>query len=446
MQEVVTKRTRLLHGRALPSIAPGRRVIRGDAGAAVGRHFAGGQRLGRLVRRWREAELLLFALMGAGVVLAVTSHATDADLKLYQHYAKVALSAPLLHSLPREYPALSLAIFLVPEMLSSAYPFVFALLAAAAGLALVLSSDGLERFAGWPRRTAIYLLAGTLVVVFARYDVFAALAAFLAVEGARRGRWGRAWLWAVVGGLLKLFPFLLLPGFLLVERAQTGKWAVRRAIGACVPLALVLVVQAIVAPGSALEPVRYELRRGFELSSVQGSLTFLTEPFDGHWVKGFGAVEVVGHGRVVIGAIVLGFAVVALAALWWLSVRGRLSVEAVSLAVLSVSVLADKAFAAQYLIWVIPLWAYWPLRRGWIFTALLTTAVYPVLYDEAHVLGPNFYLATAMGVVRNVVFIAATAGWLAEQLKMRQVPKDGPGTGPQLEPRPFGEPPVALAR
>ena len=136
----------------------------------------------------------------------------------------------MFHSLPREYPAPATALFLAPLALPFSYALGFALLAAAGAVALVLSSDGLAEYPGWSRRTCIYLLVGSAAVVFARYDVFPALAALLAVEAARREQWGRAWAWAVVGGLLKLFPFLLLPGFLIAERVQTGKWPLQETV------------------------------------------------------------------------------------------------------------------------------------------------------------------------------------------------------------------------
>ena len=71
--------------------------------------------------------------------------------------------------------------------------------------------------------------------------------------------------------------------------------------------------------------------------------------------------------------------VAGIVAIWRFAALGRLSVEATSLAVLSVSVLGDKAFSPQYLIWLAPLWAYWPLRRGWLAAAALTTLVFPFL-------------------------------------------------------------------
>ena len=256
------------------------------------------------------------------------------------------------------------------------------MLTAAACVALVLSSDGLERYPGWSRRTCIYLFLGALSVLFTRYDIVPVLTAVLAVEGARRRKWGHAWAWATLGGLLKLFPFLLLPGFLVLERVQTGKWAVRRVLAASAPIVVVVTVQTLLAPGSALSPLRFQIRRGLGLSSLQGTLTLLTDPLHLHWLGAFGSMEVVGQGRLLISALVTLAAVLALVALWLLAARGRLPVEAVSLAALTVGVLADKAFAPQYLIWLVPLWAYWPLRRGWVAAAALTTLVYPVLYAK----------------------------------------------------------------
>ena len=198
-------------------------------------------------------------LVAAGMIFPVCIHklmvAFSPDLVLYNHYANAALGSPLFHSLPREYPALATALFLAPLALPFPYPLGFALLAAAGAVVLVLSSEGLSAYPGWSRRTCIYLLVGTAAVVFARYDVFPALAALLAVEAARREQWGRAWAWAVVGGLLKLFPFLLLPGFLIAERVQTGKWPLRRLWIVGVPAALLTFGQVAMAPGACSTPL-----------------------------------------------------------------------------------------------------------------------------------------------------------------------------------------------
>lgn len=372
-------------------------------------------RSGRVACRWQEVQVLLAALVFSGLVVGVGMR--PYDVWLYQHYARAALNSPLFHSLPREYPALSLVVFLLPQVLPFAYPVLFGLLAAAATAALVLLTDGVDGVPGWSRRTCIYLLCASIAVVFARYDVFPVLAAALAVEGARRGRWGRAWAWAVVGGLLKLFPLLLLPGFLVIERAKTGKWALRRPLVSVLPVVLLAGAQSLLSPGSLVSPLRYELKRGFELSSVQGSLSFLLDPLHARWASGFGSIEVLGSGNDVISLVFSLSVLTLLVTVWVLARQGRLSVEAVSLAALSLAVFSDKAFGAQYLMWLIPLWAYWPLRRGWVVAAGLTTLIYPVLYAEAQRWGPSYYLPTAVGAVRNIVLVTATACWFWQQVR-----------------------------
>ncbi len=363
-------------------------------------------------------------LLVVGVLFAAGSRkltvAYSPDVALYGRYTHAALGFPLFHSLPREYPALALGVFLPPLAIPLSYALSFSLLAAAGGIALVLSSDGLPEYPGWSRRTCYYLLLGSVAIVFARYDVFPALAAVLAVEGARRGNWRSAWAWAVLGGLLKLFPLLLLPGFFLVERAETGHWPLRRLWIAFVPTALVTVGQLATAPKSVLSSLDYQFHRGFELSSLQGTIAFIVDPLHAHWVSGFGSVEVVGPGHLAVGLAVTLAAGLTMLTIWVLAGRGRLSVVAVSLTALSIAVLAEKSFAPQYLVWLAPFWAYWPMRRGWVTAAILTTIVFPLLYGEAHVWGPGFYFPTILAMVRNVILLVATINWLFEQLRLRR--------------------------
>jgi hypothetical protein len=392
--------------------------------------IAGPERRSRVLARWRGSRGPIVLLVVVGVVMAAASRKVtssfSADVALYEHYANAALSSPLFHSMPHEYPAAALGIFLAPMAFPLPYALAFALIAAIGGLALVLSSDGLPQYPGWARRTCYYLLIGCGAVVFARYDVFPALAAVLAVEGARRERWGRAWAWAVAGGVLKLFPFLLLPGFLLLERAQTGKWALRRVGATGAVVAGVALAQASLSPNSLLSPLRYQLDRGFELSSLQGSASFILDPLHAYWIGGYGTIEVVGRWAGAISVLTTVATLGAMLGVWALARRGQLSVTAVSLAVLSLAVFSEKSFAPQYLVWLMPFWAYWPLRKGWVAAALLTTIVFPVLYVEAQSWGPGFYLPTAIAGVRNVVLVLATALWFREQLRLRHENKSGP--------------------
>ena len=388
--------------------------------------------LERVRRRWLEAHPLALTLVVAGLIAGLTL--PDNDVPLYEKYATAALRAPLFHSMPTAYPAASLIAFLAPRLLPVPYAVGFALLAAVVAVALVLCTDGVAECLGWSRRTCTYLLLASVWVIFARYDLLPVLAATLAVEGARKQRWGRSWAWAVTGGLLKLFPFLLLPGFLIVERAQTGKWALRRLLAGGSAVALCAGIQQWVAPGSLLSPLNYEVNRGFELASFPGSLSLLLAPSRVRWSENVEMIQISGPGHAVASMVLLALAIGALGFVWLEAARGRLNVQSVSLAVLTIAVLADKTFAPQYLIWLIPLWAYWPLRRGWLAAAALTTLVYPLLYVEANQFGPGYYLPTSAALVRNVVLLAATALWLRGELREASLRKGGFVTGRRMVP------------
>ena len=360
-------------------------------------------------------------LVVVGVLFAAGSHKVTSsfsgDVSLYEHYARAALSSPLFHSMPVEYPAAALAIYLVPLTLPVPYALGFALLAAIAGIALVLSSDGLPQYPGWSRRTCYYLVIGTGAVVFARYDVFPALAALLAVESARREKWDRAWVWAVVGGLLKFFPFLLLPGFFLIERAQTGKWAFRRVGATCVGVAILTTAQYSVDPKSLLSPLMYQVHRGFELSSLQGSASFILDPLHAYSIGAYSSIEVVGRGAMVISALTMVVTVLAMCSVWVLARRGLLSVVAVSLAILSLAVFSEKPRLSTSSGW------HHFGRSGPSGKAGSSQHSSPPscsLCFTSKRQGVPVLVSTCpavVAVVRNIVLVVATVQWFHEQLR-----------------------------
>ncbi len=109
--------------------------------------------------RWQGVAILLPVLFAVAMDLAVLVPSAS-DTAVYHRYANEALTSPLLHSLPKEYPAAALAIYLLPLLLPVKYLITFALIAALGTTALVLCSDGLPAYPGWSRRTTIYLLVG----------------------------------------------------------------------------------------------------------------------------------------------------------------------------------------------------------------------------------------------------------------------------------------------
>lgn len=358
------------------------------------------------------------------VALVIQVRLPQSDLAVYHRYGLALLHSGQRVALPREYPALAGLLFAAVALVPGNFTLAFGLAMAIVLCALLWAGSALFGGRVWCARSLLYLGAGTIAVALGRYDLVPALAVVLAVALARRGRWSGAWAAAIVGTALKLFPALLLPGFLLAEWRETGRLAWRKVVATAGVAGACATVQMIVAPGTLLSPVRYELRRGFEVSSTGGSLTMLLHPASIGWQFGFGAWQVVGPDHEVIG-VALGVAALGgLAAIWVLAWRGRLSVPTVSLAVLSVAVLTDRALAPQYLIWLAPLWALWPLRAGWLTAAALTTLVFPVAYAlEGSIPGighaAGMYPAMAVAAARNLALLLATAAWLRDELRSR---------------------------
>lgn len=351
-----------------------------------------------------------FAVVALGLLLAGVVHSSD--VVLYRSYGAEFLH----HRLPAEYPAVAGLVFFLPRLLPLPYALGFSMLMAGVFVALVRVTRNMRGEPDWERRFVCYVALGTLGVIFGRFDLLPALAVVLSVQRAREGRWAPAWAWAVLGALLKIFPLVLLPGYLLLERRSTGRIPWRRVAATAGGLGACSLLQSWWAPGTLLRPLTYELHRGFEFSSVPGTLTLLLAPAHLHFGFAFGNQQVYGPGHTAVALLMGACAGAALLAVWWTAGRGRLPVEAVSLAALSAAVLTDKALAPQYLLWLAPLWAYWRLRPSWLLAAGLTTVVFPVMFLATPV-GASLYADTVLAALRNALLLGGTAAWLVEGLR-----------------------------
>lgn len=390
--------------------------------------------------------LLPVAAVGAFVVvgLVVQLRLPQSDLEVYRRYGLATLHSRGAIALPREYPAAAGVVFaLVALVAPSATGFTVAFgLAMGAVLAALVAAGG-RLFADrrWGLRTLLYLTAAAIAIALGRYDLLAALAATLAVGLASRGRWGGAWVAAVIGAALKIFPVLLLPGFFVAEWRNTGRPPWRRVAVTVAVVAAGAGLQSALSPGTLLTPLVYELRRGVEVESLAASITALVHPFGLGWHFAFGSMELIGPHQAVITTVLTVAELACLLAVWVLAWRGRLSIPAVALAVLTVAILGDRVFSAQYLIWLAPLWAIWPLRAGWVAAAALTTMVFPLSWALAFSLLPSLgvhagpYPVLAFAAVRNAVLIWASVAWLVGELRrepVRLVPGRQPPPSPAI--------------
>ncbi len=118
--------------------------------------------------------------------------------------------------------------------------------------------------------------------------------------------------------------------------------------------------------------------------------------------------------------------------IWRAQLRDRLPLEAVFLATLSLVVLGGKVLSAQYLIWLMPLWALYRVKPIWLLASLANVVVFPyeVSAQSVTLLPTHVFdvTLTLMFLTRDVLIAWGTWTWL------RSVYADGPAP-PVLAPR-----------
>ncbi|HLG67572.1 MAG TPA: hypothetical protein VKV36_06855, partial [Acidimicrobiales bacterium] len=374
-----------------------------------------------LAAHWRPLVvpgLLLWAM--AAVVGSVLIHSVD--LKEYARYAHAALQLPPLHRFPAEYPAPSVALFLLPLLLPVAYPWAFAIVVGVVLVVLLVSYDvpglpGLD--AASARRLLVYMALGTVMFVTARYDLFATAAAFWSYRAARRQRWSAAWTWSVVGAALKLYPAVLWPILLVAETRHSGRLPLRRALWAAGACAAVVGVPALLDPHAVGTVARYYVARPVEIGSTVSGLLVILD-WHVHFISAFHSTDVVSHLGNWLAVPAAAAGVLGVVTTWGLYLRRRLSTEAAILASLTCIVLGSKVLSVQYLVWLMPFWALYPVRRAWMLACAVNTAVFPLSgwvtsFSGASVRTYGTLLALSF-FARDLLIASGTLAWLRGEL------------------------------
>jgi hypothetical protein len=332
-----------------------------------------------LVEQWRPVVMPTLALWAMAAAVSTTL-LRPFDVLEYQKYAHAALHTPLFHRFPLEYPAPALVVFLFPLLLPLSYPWAFTVFVGIALVVLVTSYEG-TGLPGWNTRAVgrliIYLALGSVMVVAGRYDIFATLAAFLALRAAKLDRWSTAWTWSSVGFVLKLFPAVFWPVFLIAEWRRHGRIPVRRLWWMAGSVFVLAGIPALLNRAASLNVLRYYLHRPAEDGSLASGLSVLLDWHGAQWVGTFHSLNVVSG---ITGGLSVGFELAAVGACLWVwlqQVRGRLSLEAACLATMTFVMLGSKVLSVQYLMWLMPLWALYRLRVTWLLAAAANLAIFP---------------------------------------------------------------------
>ena len=373
-----------------------------------------------LTEQWRPVVLPALVLWFLSAVVSITL-LNPYDVGEYARYAHGALSAPIFHRFPLEYPAPALVVFIAPLALGLSYPWAFAVVMAVVLVALVTAYEG-SGVPGWDTRTAgrliVYLALGEVMVLVGRYDLFAASAALFALRAARRDRWSAAWTWSAVGFVLKLFPAVFWPVFLIAEWRGGGRLPLRRLWWVAGSLVVVAGLPALVDRQAVLTVVRYYLHRPPEFGGLAAGLTVVLDRGSARWVGTFHSTNVVSSLASPLATGIEVAAVAACAWVLWRQARGRIPLEAACLATLSFVVLGSKVLSVQYLMWLMPLWALYRLRVSWMLACLANLAIFPYAVSaERWGYVPTHSFATSLTLIflaRDLLVLAGTVAWLRE--------------------------------
>jgi len=363
--------------------------------------------------RWRQTFSSPWVVLSLGIAvialsLIVTFWIEPTDVIEYARYARAGLLPPLLTHWPIEYPTLSEAVFLLPRLLPFAYQLSFGLLA---GLAfLVLLSQG-KHPPEWAYRVVIYVALGGLAVLTGRYDIFAVLAATLGIESAARERYAWAWFWLGIGFLLKLYPAVFMPVLFVWQYRRQGRLPWRELATTVLSLLLVLIVEVRWAGPSALSPYQFLGHRPLEIGSLPGAIAAALDFTHTRILFAFGALNIVTPMSSIVGLVFDLIMVLAIGTELFLVYMDVLDLRAGSLLVLVTLLLTSKVFSVQFILWLIPLWSYYPLNRYWIAASLLSTAGYPVAYFYAVRHSGWWALVIVLYGLRSAAIFAGT--WVA---------------------------------
>ena len=336
---------------------------------------------------------------------------------------------------PLEYPPPNLLPIVLPRLLVSsyeAYTRVFGalmglVLLGAAWLAVRRTPDREARLFAF----ALLLLAHGAIAI-QRLDALVALLVVLIVNAGREDDDRMLGFWSGLVGATKVLPILIGLAVMVATGTRDPRRWLRAGLGAVFGLALGILPQIVLAPGSIALFLRYHGARGLHVESTLGVLYGAGKALVGRRERGvidFGSFNF--HGS--LADLLAKASPVVLAVLLALVVR-RAAVSRedrdtrVVLAALGATIalwLSGKVFSPQYLTWALPLVIALPRdwrRFAWLLGAVLVVsqAYYRGFYDAV-------YKQETAGIVTMVLRLVLLVALFALALRdgRRKIQLDG---------------------
>jgi hypothetical protein len=343
---------------------------------------------------------------------------SNGDVHTYRGWSRILAHGHYpVHDPQWQYPPLAGPLLLLPRVLRDlsgmTYFRAFLVLAILAdGIILaVLALHGGARLSGawfwlaWP-----FLLGP---IGFARYDLFATLAAVLALVVLPRLRWFGTL--AAVGTMLKVWPLFLL---LALPRRRAALGALATFGGTVVACLL----GGLLIGGNQLSFLTGQSDRGVEVEAVAATPFHIVRALGWHGVSSrhrYGSQELVGSGIHAAATLCLAATAIAVGAIAVLALRRRPEQWDpafgcdVALVVTLASVVTSRVLSPQYFIWLLGVGAVCLIQRGSrqrptvaliLLATLATHLEYPYAWTGLKLSTPH---TVAVLTVRNLLLVAA---------------------------------------
>jgi uncharacterized membrane protein len=317
------------------------------------------------------------AVFVASWALLHTDHYTAhklVDTPVYEEYGRAMRAGDVPYrDFTVEYPSGALPVFVAPTF-AGGYETAFGWMMAAIGLVCLV----LVVWAGAPLWSIAFVAVSPLLLGYmaaTRFDFWPAalLTGAVAALLADRHRLG----WGLLGAaaVAKLYPLVVVPLALAWTLRRRGGRELAWSAGiAVLVVGLAVVPFLVLAPGGLWDSVWRQASRPLQIESLAASLvTTFGEPAV---VTSHGSQNVAGYGTLAAASTFYG--AVVLATLWVAFERGPAERERLlryAAACVCTFVVFGKVLSPQYLIWLVPLVALIPGRRGIAALALLAAAM-----------------------------------------------------------------------
>ncbi len=331
----------------------------------------------------------------------VTTATLVHNMKVYNfpHWliAFVAAQSPTqsLHSLPHEYPLLTIIPFTF-GLVTSAYWYQVAFAIAMT----ILTGVMYFILVIWKSRKAaiafvIYAVVCCWATAAARYDIIPAGFTLGALLLAERGRWRWAFVLLAIATMFKFYPIVLVPAFFIAQHKASYKLWQRWWEGLDVFVlvcAAITTLSLLLSVEGTLGPLGYFGSRPIQVESSAASILWLASflGFPIHYVITYGSLNELSPLSGIVSPMMTLLLIAGLAYVYWLQWRGKMPLAVSLLLTLLVVICTGKVFSPQYLLWLIPFVAYigecnWRWLMSWTGIGFLTTWIFPYIYDATKV-------------------------------------------------------------